>query len=118
MQLLKYYFIFWNFQIEGTNEVQEGISVEESETVQIKTVICLETTPPSSASNPPEADTQAESVNIVEPPVDFPPPSEPAVPVEEPTLPESASIVSSEVSVEMPTVEAVVCGVDDMKDGE
>lgn len=92
--------------------------MEESDTVTFKTVISLETTPPGITSSPQEADTREEGVEIVDLPPDSAPPQDPAVPVEEPTLPESASIVSSEIPVDMPTVEAVVCDVDDLKDGE
>ncbi|XP_052074370.1 apoptosis-inducing factor 3-like isoform X2 [Mytilus californianus] len=104
----------------------EDKPVVESETVQFNTVISLETTPPGSDRSPQEADTREGAVDFVEPQVDIVPPAEPVVPVEEPTLPESASLVSSElvvqvsseVDIDMASVEAVVCEVDDLKDGE
>ncbi|CAC5382001.1 unnamed protein product [Mytilus coruscus] len=111
---------------QDTPEDTEDKPVVESETVQFNTVISLETTPLGSDRSPQEADTREGAVDFVEPQVDIVPPADPAVPVEEPTLPESASLVSSElvvqvsseVDIDMPSVEAVVCGVDDLKDGE
>lgn len=111
---------------QDTSEDTEDKPVVESETVQFNTVISLETTPPGSDRSPQEADTREGAVDFVEPQVDIVQPADPAVPVEEPTLPESASLVSSElvvqvsseVDIDMPSVEAVVCGVDDLKDGE
>lgn len=112
--------------IQDTSENTEDKPVVESETVQFNTVISLETTPPGSDRSPQEADTREEAVDFIEPQVDIVPPADPAVPVEEPTLPESASLVSSEIvvqvsseaDIDMSSVEAVVCGVDDLKDGE
>ncbi|XP_076107886.1 apoptosis-inducing factor 3-like isoform X2 [Mytilus galloprovincialis] len=112
--------------IQDTSENTEDKPVVESETVQFNTVISLETTPPGSDRSPQEADTREGAVDFIEPQVDIVPPSDPAVPVEEPTLPESASLVSSEIvvqvsseaDIDMSSVEAVVCGVDDLKDGE
>lgn len=111
---------------QDTPKDTEDKPVVESETVQFNTVISLETTPPGSDRSPQEADTRDGAVDFVEPQVDIVPPAEPVVPVEEPTLPESASLVSSElvvqvsseVDIDMPSVEAVVCEVDDLKDGE
>ncbi|XP_063396427.1 apoptosis-inducing factor 3-like isoform X1 [Mytilus trossulus] len=111
---------------QDTSENTEDKPVIESETIQFNTVISLETTPPGSDRSPQEADTREGAVDFIEPQVDIVPPADPAVPVEEPTLPESASLVSSEIvvqvsseaDIDMSSVEAVVCGVDDLKDGE
>ena len=103
---------------QDTIEDIEEKPVEESDTVTFKTVVSLETTPPGIATSPQEADTREEGVEIVDLPPDSVPPQDPAVPIEEPTLPEAASVVSSEIPVDMSTVEAVVCDVDDLKDGE